>query len=78
MSNLEHYHIYYLSKEQTVLHVIILKKLKFVTFLPNVKVAENPFPGAPSPLFVYVMNIWLPEDVIVEGRVFPVKTFNSL
>ena len=54
------------------------KKLKFVTFLPNVKVAENPFPGAPFPLFVYVMNIWLPVDVIVEGRVFPVKTFNSL
>ena len=50
--------------------------MKFVVFLPNVKVAENPFPVAPSPLFVYDMNIWLPVDVIVEGRVFPVKTFN--
>ena len=52
--------------------------MKFVIFLPNVKVAENPFPGAPSPLFVYDMNIWFPVDDIVEGRVFPVKTFNTL
>ena len=52
-----------------------LKKLKFVTFLPNVKEAEKPFPVASSPLFVYDMNIWFPEDVIVDGRVFPVKTF---
>ena len=49
--------------------------IKFVTFLPNVKVAENPFPVAPSPLFVYDINIWFPEDDIVVGRVFPVKTF---
>ena len=28
-----------------------MKKLKFVTFLPIVKEAENPFPGAPSSLF---------------------------
>ena len=54
----------------------MLKKLKVLTFLPNVKVAENPFPGAQSPLFVYDMNIWLPVDNVVEGRVFPVKVFN--
>ena len=59
-----------------MLHVLILEKINFVTFLPNVKEAENPFPGAPSPLFVYDMNIWFPEDDIVEGRIFPVKTFN--
>ena len=74
MPNLEHYHIHYLSKEQKVTYD--LKKLKFVTFLPNVKDAENPFPGASSPLFVYDMNIWLPVEFVVEGRVFPVKTFN--
>ena len=39
-------------------------------------VAENPFPGALSSLFVYDMNIWFPEDVIEEGRVFPAKKFN--
>ena len=49
--------------------------LKFVTFIPNVKEAENPPPGASFPLFVYDMNIWFPEDVIVEGGVFPAKTF---
>ena len=54
----------------------MIEKLKFVTFLPNVKDAENPFPGASSPLFVYDMNIWLPVEFVVEGRVFPVKTFN--
>ena len=54
----------------------IIRKLKFITNLPNVKEAENPFPGAPSPLFVYDMNIWFPEDDIVGGKVFPVKTFN--
>ena len=54
----------------------MIDKLKFVTFLPNVKVAENPFPKAPFPLFVYDMNIWFPEDVITGGRAFPVKTSN--
>ena len=72
-----HYHIDYLSKKQK--GYLWLKKLKFVTFLPNVKEAENPFPGAPSPLSVYDMNIWFPVDDIFEGRVsFPVKTFNWL
>ena len=61
-------------KSKTVMYD--LKKLKFVTFLPNVKDAENPFPGASSELFVYDMNIWLPVENVVEGRVFPVKTFN--
>ena len=71
-----HYHIYYLSNKQIkVTCLIIQKKLKFATFLPNVNEAENPFP-APFPLLVYDMNTWFPEDVIVEGRVFPVKTFN--
>ena len=49
--------------------------LNFVTFLPNVNEAENPFPGAPSPLFMYDMNTWFPVDVIVVGRVFPMKAF---
>ena len=57
-------------------YVLILKTLDFPTFLPNIKEAENPLPGAPLPLFVYDMNIWFREDVIVKGRVFPVKTFN--
>ena len=57
-------------------YVLILKTLDFPTFLPNIKEAENPFSGAPFPLCVYDMNIWFPEDVIVEGRVFPAKTFN--
>ena len=47
-----------------------------VTYLPKVRDAENPFPGASPPLFVYDMNIWLPVENVVEGRVFPVKTFN--
>ena len=55
---------------------MILKK--YDAFLPILKAAENPFPGAPSPLFLYDMNNWFPEDVIVEGRVFPAKTFNWL
>ena len=71
MPNPEHYHIDYLSKEQKSYSK--LKKLKFVTFLPNVKEAENPFPGALSPLFVYDMNIWFPVENIEEGRAFPVK-----
>ena len=50
--------------------------MKFVIFLPNVKVAESPFPGAPSPLFVYDMNIWFPVDNVEGGRVLPVKIFN--
>ena len=52
-----------------------LKKLKFDTSLPIVKEALNPFPGAPFPLFVYDIYIWFPVDNVVEGRVFPVKTF---
>ena len=54
----------------------MLKKLKLVTFLPIVKEAENPFPGAPSPTFVYDMNIWLLVDNVVEVRIFPVRFFN--
>ena len=50
--------------------------MKFVIFLPNVKVAENPFPVAPSSLFVYDINIWLPVEYVLGGIVFPVKTFN--
>ena len=54
-----------------------IKKLKFVIFSPNVKEAENPFPGTPFPMFVYNINNWFPDvDVIIEGRVFPLKTFN--
>ena len=55
---------------------MIIKKLKFLNFLPNVQEAENPFPGAPSSLYVYDINIWFPVDDVVKGRVFPVKTFN--
>ena len=57
-------------------YVLILKTLDFPTFLPNIKEAENLFPEVPSPLFVYVMKIWLPVDNVVEGRVFPVKSLN--
>ena len=48
----------------------------FATFLPNSNEAENPFPKAPFPMFVYDMNNWFPVDTVVGGRVFPVKTFN--
>ena len=51
-----------------------LKQLKFVTFLPNVKEAENPFPGAPFPLYEYDMKNWfLVDDIIV----FPVKHMSN-
>ena len=53
----------------------MIEKLKFVNFLPNVKEAENPFPGASPLLFVYDINIWLPVDNVAELRVFPVKAF---
>ena len=53
------------------------KKLKLATFLPNTNEAENPFPIS-LPLLVNAINIWFPVDDIIEGRVFPVKTFNTL
>ena len=72
-----HYYIDYLSKEQKSNISKSLKKLKFSTFLPNANEAENPFPTS-LPLLVNAINIWFPVDNIVEGRVFPVKTFNTL
>ena len=72
MENLEHYHIYYLSKKKYITNS--QRKLKFIIFLPNINEAESFFPKAPLPLFVYDINIWVLVDDIGEGRVFPVKT----
>ena len=75
MSNQVHHHIDYLSKQQKKDNVSNnSKNLKFATFLPNAKVAENPFPKSPVLLLVNDINIWFPVDNIVEGRIFPVKT----
>ena len=56
-----------------VTYLMIQKKLKLATCLPNVNEAENPFP-APFPLLVYDMNTWFTVDNIMGGRVFPVNS----